>query len=89
MRRSRTPIDRSWPRWMYSPTGEGQIFQKESDVPEGWVRKIGDVYVKSGPVVYDYDDLVRQLNEKNIEINPIWGLAHMKRILDGDVSPTG
>lgn len=27
-----------WPSWRYDPdTGEGQIFEKEEDVPEGWL----------------------------------------------------
>lgn len=89
MRKRTVKVSNEWPRWMYDPMGEGQIFEKESDVPEGWVRTPGEIYVKFEPVMYDYDDLVRQLEAKEIEVNPIWGNAHLKRIIDGDISPTG
>jgi hypothetical protein len=88
MRKTRARPSNEWPRWMYDPSGEGQIFEKESDVPEGWVRTPGEVYVKTGPVLYDHADLVRQAEAKGIEINPIWGSAHLKRMLN-DVSPAG
>lgn len=27
-----------FPRWMYGPKGEAQIFQSEEDVPKGWSK---------------------------------------------------
>jgi len=30
----------SWPAWRYSPEGEGKIFQREEDVPEGWTDSV-------------------------------------------------
>ena len=26
-----------FPKWMYGPDGEAQIFEKEEDIPQGWV----------------------------------------------------
>lgn len=87
MRRTRIKPDNSWPSWMYNVEGEGRIFEKESDVPEGWTRKIGEIYEKARPVIHDHEYLVTQLTAAGIEINPIWGSAHLKRILDGDIRP--
>lgn len=89
MRKRGVKPDTTWPQWMHSPSGESRVFEKFEDVPEGWINSVGEVYEKPLPVIYDYDELVRQLTEKNIEINPIWGTGHLKRILDGDISPTG
>lgn len=25
-----------FPKWMYAPTGEARIFEREEDIPEGW-----------------------------------------------------
>lgn len=30
----------SWPAWRYGPDGEGQIFNREDDVPEGWTDSV-------------------------------------------------
>jgi len=29
--------DKDWPAWRYGPNGQSDIFQREEDVPEGWV----------------------------------------------------
>jgi hypothetical protein len=35
-----------WPSWKYHPTtGEGQIFQSEEEVPDGWVDTPADTKV--------------------------------------------
>lgn len=88
MRRSREKPDTSWPSWRYGPYGESAIFQRESDVPFGWTKKVGEVYVPPANFSLDKEDLIRQLLDKGIKLNPTWGSAHMKRILDGDISPT-
>jgi hypothetical protein len=84
MRRSRNKIDRSWPSWRYSPSGEGKIFQSEAEVPIGWTKKPGEVYVPTaGPLRLNKDELISQLKAKGIDINPIWGSAQLKKVLDG------
>lgn len=85
-RRTREPVN-SWPSWRYGPYGEAQIFNTESEVPHGWTKKPGEIYVPPENHSLDRDDLVRQLNELGITINPIWGKAHMKKVIN-DFSPT-
>lgn len=29
--------DKNWPAWRYGPGGKSDVFQHESDVPNGWV----------------------------------------------------
>lgn len=31
----------AWPAWRYGPNGQAQIFQREEDVPVGWVDSPG------------------------------------------------
>lgn len=90
--RRRVVIDRSWPSWRYGPNGEAQIFQTEADVPRGWTRKPGvpeEPRPSRETVVLNRDELVATLQFRGVDISPLWGVAHMKRIIDGDVSPTG
>lgn len=84
MRWSRIAIDRSWPGWRYGPDGKGAIFQCESDVPEGWTRKPGkpeEVFVPREVVYHNQDSLIAQLQAKDIDIDPTWGVAHMYKVL--------
>jgi len=30
-------MSRDWPAWRKSPSGEGRVFERPEDVPEGWV----------------------------------------------------
>lgn len=34
--------DKNWPAWRYGPKGEAQIFDKEKDVPKGWLKHPDD-----------------------------------------------
>lgn len=80
-----------WPAWRYAPDGTGQIFNSEEEAPVGWSKTPGDLIVKlpkKTTEVLDGDMLVLALTKLGIPIKPTWGHAHMKRILDGDVSPT-
>lgn len=87
MRRTRQRVTWNWPSWRYSQTGEAKIFQCEADVPPGWTKKPGEVYVPvAGPVRYDRDDLISQLKSREIPIDPTWGVSHMKKVLDSDSS---
>lgn len=89
--RRREPVDRSWPGWRYGPDGEAAIFQCEADVPLGWTRKPGEqpepFTPKPAPEVLDVGELVLQLEQAGVEINPTWGVAHMKKVID-DLSST-
>lgn len=87
--KSKGPI---WPSWRYGPNGEKAIFKAPEDVPFGWTSKQGtpEPIIELPPVVIlDRDELVAELTERGIAINPTWGNAHMKRIIDGDISPAG
>jgi hypothetical protein len=91
--RAKRPADRvktMWPDLRYHPvTGEAKLFHKEEDVPDDWLNKAGDRKVlHTAPVELNRDELITKLKERGIEINPIWGNGHMKRILDGDSGPT-
>lgn len=88
MRRKTRP-DLIWPSWRYGPDGESAIFNSASEVPFGWSRRPDFIQLDQvSSVDLNRDELVKALEEKGIEINPIWGKAHLKRILDGDISPT-
>jgi hypothetical protein len=81
-----------WPAWFYGPhDGECAIFAKPEDVPEGWSRKAEEAEpaVEARPTeTLDRDALIAELTARNIPVKPSWGTAHIKRIIDGDVSPT-
>lgn len=83
-----------WPAWFYpaDPADPGGIFFSEEEVPTGWARKRA---VPETPIVVpptanlDRDELIAKLKEQGVTLMHTWGNAHMKRIIDGDVSPTG
>lgn len=94
MARTRIPPGPAWPAWFYpaDPSDPGGIFFKEEEVPQGWTRKRGipeTPIVAPPPEVLDRDELVAKLKEKGITLEHTWGVAHMKRVLDGDISPIG
>lgn len=87
-RKKREPI--MWPHWYYGPDGESGVFNSAEEVPAGWAPTPGGKpYEQPKSTTLDREDLVRQLEAVGVVINPVWGNAHLKRILDGDVSPTG
>lgn len=77
-----------WPDLRYSPTGEAKLFYAAADVPAGWSQRAPIIRTLwKPPELLDRAELIRQLTDKGITINPTWADAHMKRILDGDISP--
>lgn len=38
-----------WPSWRYGPNGESAIFERESDVPEGWTNNPNDFKKEEKP----------------------------------------
>lgn len=90
-RRNVIPKGPIWPSWRYGPDGGSGIFYREEDIPLGWTTKLGvpEIPKEEKPtVVLDRNELVAELIRQNIPIKPTWGNAHMKRIIDGDSSPT-
>lgn len=80
-----------WPSWRYAPNGESKLCHSADEVPEGWSRKPdgpSTPLIKQDTQILDRTQLIAELMERRIPIKPTWGNAHMKRILDGDVSPT-
>lgn len=79
-----------WPDLRYNPaTGEAKLFFSAEEVPEGWEVKPTDrIELHKPGVVLDRDELVAELVKRDIPVKPTWANAHMKRIIDGDVSPT-
>lgn len=76
-----------WPSWRFGPSGESAIFDREEDVPFGWSRKPGEVFVKTKPVTHDREFLISELTKLEIKVHPKWGVAHLKKVLD-DFSPS-
>lgn len=76
-----------WPSWRYGPDGESGIFNSEEEVPTGWTRKPGVPFVQAEQIQLDREDLVAQLTTQGIEVNPTWGKAHMKKVLDDSRTP--
>lgn len=65
------------------------MFAAESFVPYGWTKKPGEPFIPPpSPIIHDKADLLSQLVAKGIEVNPTWGTAQLKKVLDGDSSTT-
>lgn len=72
-----------FPAWRYGPNGEAEIFNAETEVPFGWTKQPGQVFVpREGTARHDRADLIKQLEEAGITVNPTWSAAHMKKVLD-------
>lgn len=72
----------SWPSWRYGPKGQGEVFQSEKDVPFGWTKKPGQVYVPPPePEALDRDQLIKDLETKGIEVLGWWSSSYMKGLL--------
>lgn len=79
------PTKEYWPSWRYGPEGQKGIFDCAEDVPAGWGRKPGELgpVIPQAPVeVLDRDALIFELHSLAIDINPQWGVAHMKKVID-------
>lgn len=79
-----------WPRWLYKPTGEAQVFQTAADVPadDGW-QEHGEVYDENGmlradeaAVVTEIEALRAELTARAIDFDGRWGAAKLKAALD-------
>lgn len=80
---NRTQVFRGWPSWRYGPYGEAQIFNSPDEVPYGWTKKPGEVFVPPPAVVtLDREQLAKDLTDKGIEVNPTWSAAYMKELLE-------
>lgn len=71
-----------WPSWRYGPFGESAIFQRASDVPEGWARRPQDAFIPTAPVHLDRNQLADQLRDKGITPLGHWSASYMKELLD-------
>lgn len=81
MARIRRPVQ-EFPGWFHSPSGDCAIFEKAEDVPLGWANKPFTTYEAPTPPTVDVEDTIKQLTDLGVEINPIWGAAHLKKVLD-------
>lgn len=85
MRTRKVLPDWRWPSWRYGPNGQSAIFKCEEDVPPGWTKKPGEqpeVFVQREYELLDKGKLWLELEAKGVEIDPTWGVAHMKKVLD-------
>jgi hypothetical protein len=75
-----------WPDLRYGPNGEEKLFYRPEDVPPGWTNKRDQVYIAPSVTELNREELVATLNEFGVVVNPIWGKAHLKKMID-DRSP--
>lgn len=83
-------IDRQgkWPDLRYSPSGEVKLFYSAEEVPDGWTTKAQIEYKSLPTVVLNKEELIEELINRGIEIDPTWGNAQLKKVLDNDISST-
>lgn len=90
MRRQVHTVNRDWPAWFFSPDGDSAIFDRQEDVPDGWVNNVvvlPEPFVPAPAVLHDQDELMAELIRLSVDIDPTWGVAHMKKVID-DLSST-
>jgi hypothetical protein len=75
-----------WPDLRYGPNGEQRLFYSADEVPLGWSDKKYIPYINKPIILLNRDELVAELTKRNIRIDPTWGTAHMKRLIDSDTS---
>lgn len=72
----------SWPSWRYGPKGQAEIFQTEKDVPIGWTKKAGEIYIPPPPPEkLDKEQLIKDLEAQGVEVLGWWSAAKMKEVL--------
>lgn len=81
MARDRRPTN-VFPAWFHAPNGDSAVFQLQEDVPEGWSRKRQSAYEAPTPLAVDKESVLARLCALNIFIDPRWGVAHLKKVLD-------
>ena len=79
---------RDWPAWRFGPDGQAKEFQCEEDVPYGWMKSPGEVFVPPEvPPPLDQEDLEAKLRAMGITPLGHWSMAYMKEIVDGVSTP--
>lgn len=81
MARERRPAN-SWPAWFHAPNGDSAIYQDQASVPNGWSRKKQTPFIASPALSVDAEDTKKQLFDLGVWIDPRWGAAHLKKVLD-------
>lgn len=77
-----------WPDLRYNiQTGEAKLFNNPEEVPEGWVVRKAALFDKTEAKTFDRDELTAKLIAVGVQVDPKWGTAHLKKVLD-DVSPS-
>lgn len=72
-----------WPSYRYGPSGESGIFNGDHEVPFGWTKKPGQVFVApNAPIVLDRIELQERLVAKGITPHPSWSARYMKELVD-------
>lgn len=72
----------SWPAWFHAPNGDSAIFQTRSEVPDGWTRKKQSEYNAPTAVAIDKDATIARLKQLKIFVDPRWGAAKLKKVLE-------
>lgn len=71
-----------WPSWRYGPNGERLIFNTANDVPYGWTKKPQDIFVGVDANRLDRQQLIVDLEAKEIKVLGHWSTSYMKELLD-------
>lgn len=72
----------SWPSWYHAPNGDSAIFESEEEVPDGWTRKPQSLYEAPTVVPIDREATIARLQQLDIFIDPRWGSAKLKKVLE-------
>jgi hypothetical protein len=72
-----------WPDLRYGPNGECKLFFAPHEVPYGWTQRPDVPFVPPEQLGLDKEKLIAELEAKGIKVDPTWGKAHLKKVLDG------
>jgi len=76
-----------WPDLRYDPnTGVTKLFYCAEEVPVGWVEKKPRIVEAPVGTTLDREELVSELYKRGLAIDPLWCNAHMKKVIDLDIS---
>ena len=82
---ARRRIRVEWPCWYFGPDGEKKLCDGINDVPSGWKNRPQPAYEAPEQRVFlEFDDLVKQLTDRGIKIDPRWGRAKLQEVLEND-----
>lgn len=80
---SRRRIKIEWPCWYHGPDGDSKMFNSIQEVPYGWTKKPQQQYEAPEPkAVIDPDDIIKQLKDRGVKIDPRWGRAKLQEVLN-------